>query len=85
MRDVFRAHPDTRQLADDIVADLGTDGKARRPPFAQTSDGISDRLAVDPGIKEHPPLGVDEQITGHGDSHARARVTVRKKDVPVKL
>jgi hypothetical protein len=33
MRDLFRSHPETRQLADDIIADLGTNGKARRPPF----------------------------------------------------
>jgi hypothetical protein len=55
------------------------------PPFAQTSDGILDRLAVDPGVKEHPPFGVDEEITGHGDGHARARGMVREKDVTVKL
>jgi hypothetical protein len=85
MRDVFRSHADTRQLADDIVADLGPDGKARGPALAQTSDRISNRLAVDAGVKEHSAFRVDEQIAGHGDGHARARGMVRKKDVPVKL
>jgi hypothetical protein len=85
MRDLRRSHPQTRRLADDIVADLRADGQVPRPPFAQTSDRISNRLAVDAGVKEHPAFGVDEEITGHGDGHARARVTVWKEDVPVKL
>src|SRR5262245_56327957 len=85
MCDLRRSHPQTRQLAHDIVADLGTDGKARRPAFAQTSDRISDRVAVHTGIKEHPAVGVDEEMTGHRDGHARPRVTVREKDVTVKL
>src|SRR6266508_1377237 len=85
MRDVFRSHPETRQLAHHIVAALRADGKARRPPLAQSPDRISDRLAVDAGVKEHPAFVVDEEITGHGDGHARARGTVREKDVTVEL
>jgi hypothetical protein len=34
MRDVSRSDPDARQLADDIVADLRMDGKARVSPLA---------------------------------------------------
>jgi hypothetical protein len=85
MRDVRRVHPETRSLAHHIIADLGPDGQTCGPALAQASDGIRDRVAVHTGIKEHPPFGVDEEITGHGDGYLRARVTVRKKDVPVKL
>jgi hypothetical protein len=85
MRDVFRSHPETCQLADDIVADLRTDGQTWGPALAQSSDGSRDRLAVDASVKEHTPLRVDEQVTGHGDGHARAQSTVREKDVTVEL
>jgi hypothetical protein len=82
MRDDRRSHPETRELADD-VADLGADGQTRRPPFAQASDGIRDCLAVDGGVKAYPPLRMDEEITGYGDGHTRARGVVQEKDVAV--
>jgi hypothetical protein len=82
---VGRWHPDTRQLDDDIVADPRTDGKAFGPPLAQASHGIGDRLAVDLGVKKHAALGVDQEITGHGDRHPRSWVAVGEKDVPVEL
>jgi 2-methylisocitrate lyase-like PEP mutase family enzyme len=60
-------------------------GKLEAAVAARTDDRIHDRLAVDAGVKEHPPFGVDEEITGHGDGHARAWLTVREKDVTVEL
>jgi hypothetical protein len=78
-REIHRSYSEARQLADHIVVDLGTDGKAFSSPLAQASDGISDRVTVDASVKEHPAVGVDEQIAGHRDGHICTRGMVGGK------
>ena len=81
---VIRSHPQTGELADDLVSILGAVNKDLGQ-IPQASFGIVDGLAMYTGVKEDVSLGVGDEIAGHRHRPACSFFAIRKKEGAVKL